>query len=327
MKRVLINGLGRSGTTWALKTFDHHPHVFASHEPEQVLMSRTLYKNIFSDDPAKLRTLADGLFNTRGLRAMRRRPIRRKAYRTGAAHVARLAYIYGLSVLGQVHPRLERLLRKVPVPDLADLSNATQVIKTVSMEAGMEKVARLYDDVRFVYIVRHPCGYVASVLNGMDSRHMGITFLPPRPLMKELFGFEKPETLQESDFSTLEIVAYRWAAYCHLNVATAGTLSNLRVMKYEDLCADPIKEFREMFEWCGLDWHPDCEAFLAESLASEADSDDYHGLLRNPLIAANKWRESMPAEDIRRVMNICRHSAAAKLFEDVVTSKTASQRA
>ena len=79
LPRVLIFGMPRSGTSWLMKTFDHHPHVFAIYEPEALEPDpdRT------DQDPE---AYVDRLFACRRLRAMRRRPLLRKAYRSAPAH-------------------------------------------------------------------------------------------------------------------------------------------------------------------------------------------------------------------------------------------------
>lgn len=315
MARILISGLGRSGTTWALKTFDHHPDVLAAHEPELVLGPRTLWRNIESEDPAKIRALVEALFATRGLRAMRRRPILKKPYRSTPAHMLRLSYIYLLSVLGRLG--FERFVRKAHIPDLARLDGVTQVIKTVSLEAGSEKIARNYPDTKIVYIMRHPCGQALSFLEGIRQGEMVGKFLPPWEAAQPLFDLPDAEAYHEDNFRDIEIISYKWAVFCDLNFRAAERHANIRIVRYEDLCADPIGAFRDLFDWCDLGWGAECQAFLEQSLAEDADSDGYHSLVRNPLIAANKWRDRMSSEDIATVVRICRRSAAAKLFPDL----------
>lgn len=325
----MIHGLGRSGTTWALKTFDHHPNVFAAHEPEQVLRTPALYENIRSDDPSKIRDLVDGLFETRGLRAMRRRPILRKPYRSAPAHMIRLWYMYALSGLGRLHPVLERLTRDAQVPDFARLGDVARVVKTVSLETGLEKISRSCPDMKIVYVIRHPCGQVSSFLNGIDNGSMEGIFLPPDSEMKQVFGTRFHDSIQKDRLTDIEIISYKWAVYCGLSFQVAQEFENLRVVRYEDLCEDPICQFKNIFEWCGLDWQPECKDFLESSLKEETDAGGYHNVVRNPLIAANKWRDRMSAEDMETVFGICRHSAAASLFPDLAgrqVSKSGTQK-
>ena len=311
--RVLIHGLGRSGTSWLMKIFDHHPMVFASHEPE-VFIPRPDFADL---SPQAAKELAEGyldrLFTSRPLRAMRKRPIRRKAYRSGVAHELRRGLLYGLSAADRV---LKGKWAGAPVPDLASLDHATQVVKCVSHQMVLDQVMAHAPDVKVIFLIRHPCGNVFSNLTGQSIDAMHGHFLPARAELARLFEFDRPvESLSEAEFSQTEILAYRWAVFNDRVYRGLHGQPNARLLSYEALCADPIAMARALFGWVGLDWHPDCEAFLAASIASKGDASGYHDLTRNPMTAANKWRDQMPPADQERVLAICRRSAAFALFE------------
>lgn len=121
----------------------------------------------------------------------------------------------------------------------------------------------------------------------------------------------------EADFDDLEMVALRWSVYNGMIVEAAAGRGNVRLLRYEDFCADPIGEAKAAFDWAGIDWRPECERFLQESLDEEGDAADYHAVRRNPRLAAEKWRADMPAEEARRVMKIGRRSPAAEFFPDL----------
>jgi hypothetical protein len=144
---------------------------------------------------------------------------------------------------------------------------------------------------------------------------MNASFLPPRPDMGRMFEFDRPAaTLTEADFSELEIKAYRWAVYTDVVVRAVEALPNARVVLYEDICEDPLAAFKDMFAWAGISWHQNCADFIEQSLQAGDDSSAYHGLIRNPKIAAQKWRQDMSAQDQRKVLQICQKSAAASLY-------------
>ena len=147
---------------------------------------------------------------------------------------------------------------------------------------------------------------------------MSSLYLPPRAEIARHHDFGKPAAdLVEADFDDLEILALRWSIYNSMIVEAAVGRGNVRLLRYEDLCADPISEAKAAFDWAGIDWRPECERFLQESLDEEGNAADYHAVRRNPRLAAEKWRTDMPAEDARRVIEICRRSPAAALFPDV----------
>lgn len=307
--RVLINGMGRSGTTWVQKVFDQHPDVLAIFEPDLVLGRQPVSTR------EEIREVIEKFFACRHLRAMRRRPIMRKPYRSHAAHQARKGLIYGLSGMVFVFPSFMNLISGLRIPDLGDTSRVTMVAKTVSRERLIGEFAQADPDMKVIYVIRHPCGYVASQRAGVRSGKMRRVYLPDRRLLARVAEFSKPvEDVVEEDFSDLEIMAYRWAAFNDVAMEVAETVSNLRIVCYEDLCRKPIEEFQRTLEWSGLDWHPDCEDFLARSLASERDADDYHDVVRNPMIAAERWKTVLSAEEQTKILGIAGRSRAMDLF-------------
>lgn len=316
--QVLINGLGRSGTTWVQKTFDQHPSVFSSFEPER-LIDPGLKRRL--SDPTDTTAVGDyiaAIFSCRGLRAMRKRPILRKSYRTEAAHLVRLGFIYGMSAPGKFSQQLRRRVEYMAVPDLADLRSAVHVVKSVSQQYELPRIARESPALKVIYLVRHPCAQVSSHMRGLEAGKMSESYLPPREDMNRLYEFKKPASeLTEADFSQLEINAYRWAVCCDLNYLELAELPNTRLVTYEELCEDPEAVFRSLFSWVGLDWHENCARFIRESLQETADASEYHGLVRNPTIAANKWKSEMSLQDVETVKSICRKSAAAALYADL----------
>jgi hypothetical protein len=317
MRRTMILGLGRSGTSWLMKIFDHHPMVFAIYEPES-LTARSTPSNAAEPSPQEIAKHVEEFFACRGLRAIRRRPILRKAYRSISAHFFRTGLIYGLSGLARL-ARIDQRIAALDVPDMADLSSAHHVVKCVSGESRFPEFMSEDLPVRIVFILRHPCGQALSHLRGIELGKMNPLYLPERRLLASIIEFGKPASeLVEADFDMLEILAIRWAVYNGLAIRKAEGLRNVRVVRYEDLCADPIGEAQAIFAWAGLDWRPECEAFLRDSLTQEGEGATYHAVSRNPQIAADRWKSRMTAPDIDRVKAICRHSPAAKYFPDLV---------
>lgn len=202
----------------------------------------------------------EDVFSSRALRAMRKRPILAKKYRSRMAHLLLLEIIYRASSLEKSMPFLEEKIQKAPIPDFASRPDLIQVAKCVSGQYQLPEIAARNPDLKVIYNIRHPCGQTFSHMNG---------------------------------------------------------LKNARVILYEDICADPVSVFRELFEWCGLDWHPNCAQFIKKSTDAKPNTKGYHTLVRSPKAAANKWKSEMPVEDIKTVASICRKSSAAALFPEL----------
>lgn len=308
-KRILINGLGRSGTSWVQKVFDHHPSVLAIHEPDLVYR----FGDVITDQTVS--EMAEKYFGRRPLRAMRKRPILRKPYRNAAAHYLRNSYIYGASVVSTLLPKTQRPF--VQVPDFTSPPGPSHiVVKTVTRQSFAPDFALSNPDMKVIYIVRHPCGYVASQSKGMQSGKMPSVFLPQREELARIYSFDGRDAkkLQESDFTELEIMAYRWSVLNDIVLRKVDGCDNMRVILYEELCASPREAFAELLEWCGLDWPKECDAFITRSLDRDDDAEGYHDLVRNPLTAATRWSMTLPIEDQQQVISIAKKSRAFSLF-------------
>lgn len=306
-KRILIGGLGRSGTSWVQKVFDHHPDVFSIFEPD------LLSDKLFPETLEECREYCRQYFNCRALRAMRKRPIRVKPYRNRLAHHLRLAWIYAASSFGKLLPT--QSAGRIPVPDFTDRTEAFQVVKIVRRPGLLGDYAKSNPDIKFICVLRHPCGYAASNRKGIESGKMPGVFLPPRDLLGAMYDFGRPVgDLREDDFSLLEIMAYQWSVENDLAIRAAKRLPNLRVFIYEDICADPRGVFQDMFDWVELPWHPECDAFIDQSLAANSDADGYHDLVRDPLAAAHRWKQTLTRDEQSKIMDIVSCSAAAQKY-------------
>jgi hypothetical protein len=319
---VILQGLGRSGTSWLSKIFDHHPMVFSIHEPDSAVRRGSI--GLGPSDPAEARAYVRAILDCRTLRAMRKRPLLPKAYRSRPAHEARKSLIYGLSLLHEAGPTGRALARRIRVPDLADLSEARVVAKRVAGAYGLEPLVEHNPEIRFIHLVRHPCGNIDSNLRGQKLGKMNRHYLPPRELLKGRLDFDKPhDALTEADFDEIDILALRWSVANEIGLALSERFENVRLVLYEDLCADPIGVSRSLFDWVGLDWREPCERFLRRSLEREDAEGGYHALTRNPLQAANRWRATMDPRDAARIRAICARSGAARLYPDLLEPEDA----
>lgn len=316
--RVWVHGVGRSGTSWLMKIFDHHPTVHALHEPEARLPGKPkppLDDLRYDDDD--LRDYTRRLFEANDLRTMRKRPIMTKAFRSQLQHNMRLGLIYGASGL-EIGLQKLGLNPHLTVPDMQRTNPSHRVIKCVASPYPIDRVIRANPDVKFVFIIRHPCGTVLSSRRGQTSGKYSTAWLPQRSLLWRYFPEGSPMAASdESEFTALELLSYRWSVYNGLAIEATETSSNLRVLRYEDLCADPLGRAQDIFDWIGLDWDGRVDDFLRASVDMEGDAAGYHDLRRNPLVAATKWQTDMEPEDQDIVRRIASHSPAAALYDDL----------
>jgi hypothetical protein len=299
---ILVIGAPRSGTSWLGAILDSHPQTLLRHEPDTI--DRDPSYGFVADemDCAAARGHLERLVDCRVLKAAGARPIFPKAYRSAAARGLRAGLIYGFK--GAEH-YLHRAFRHLRVPDLADRGRPRVVIKSVDLGRG-PVWSHAWPEMPAVVIVRHPCGHVASVLEGQRKGH-----LPARhPLafadtrygrqygISARFLEEQPPAIR---------TAWRWAV---LNDRALELMRAPLVITYEELCADPVGVSRRVFAHCGLTWHAQSERFIAYSTSGTGD---FFETRRDPKVAAARWRTRFDAAE--PVMRAVRDTRAAGLFD------------
>src|SRR5690606_3251430 len=69
---------------------------------------------------------------------------------------------------------------------------------------------------------------------------------------------------------------------------------NVQVMQYEDLCLEPVRLFRQLFDFAGLDWRSDNAAFI-ENQTSKGDTSQPFTTARRSRDMVDAWRGSLTA--------------------------------
>jgi len=156
----------------------------------------------------------------------------------------------------------------------------TIIEKTCANSLRVPFTGRIFDDAKYVFIVRDGIDAVASATRrwhaGLDLRYRlrKARFVPPsdmpyylarflgnqlqrlgargKPLNSWGPVFDGMAELQSSA-TTVGICAHQWRACVEMASAALGDLPDDRVhrMKYEDFVSDPVQEFRRLAEFAG----------------------------------------------------------------------------
>ena len=110
----------------------------------------------------------------------------------------------------------------------------------------------------------------------------------------------------------IERLTWRWVLFNEKALAETAGLENCMILRYEDLCADPIAITKRMFAFGELAWEEQTRNFLERSI--RGDRSGYYGLVKAPLQSAYKWRDNLSGQDIDRIIGIARHSGVGRLF-------------
>lgn len=313
---VFIIGSGRSGTTWLSAIFDSHPDTLLIHEPDEIRSDRRVPFNPGTGDIAHGRQdaadYAGELAGVRALRAVQKQPFFKKTYRRPAAEALRRGLIFALAAaekpLGRVLP-----LNRIQIPDLAAMPPQL-VAKSVISVARLPLFAAAMPDTRFIHILRHPAGVTASRLKGAKIGKMPPARLPLDQLRLPLA--EESGLTQEhvAEMGDVERSAWSWALTNDFALRACEGLPNVFVLRYEDLCEDPMAVSRSLLDWTGLGWHPQVDAFVGLSLKAQGDSRDYHGVVRDPKVVVHRWKQTMAAEDVAAIERAVGGTRPGRLF-------------
>jgi hypothetical protein len=291
---ILILGAPRSGTTWLAKIFDSHPGVLYRHEPDEVVATPP------DPAPADIRGIVTNWLRARDIRTTTKRPFFAKSFQPAPQRWLRIALAYALNAADRL-PEPARGLSRLDMPDLAQVGRARLTFKSVRWCQGAGAFARALPASRTVFIIRHPCGQVASVMRGnrqqrFDLREAG-TDMPFDEV--QAVAWAAAHGVDEAAFQALPDAgkyAWSWRAFNELAMAGLDGQPNARAVQYETLCEAPEATARGLFGFAGLDWHSQTADFVARS-TSHSGRAGYYAVFRNAVAAANAWRNSMTAGD------------------------------
>ena len=305
---VLILGAIRSGTSWLGKIFDSHPNVLYRHEPDDVIGLKGLPLVCPVEDIPRYvetaRRYVARLTAVRQIKSTGTWPVFAKQFQPFLAPFVRRALVLGIRAVQEVSPSAH-WPKRVAIPDSISgvRSEISYVIKSVSMLGDAALLATALPESRIIAIYRHPCGHIASVKRGASDRIMGRD--PSRPMVlattraREL-GFTKERYDQ---MSVLDCQVWAWA-FLHAKLfEETAKLPNVHLLRYEDLCRDPMVQARKLLAFARLPWAEETGNFIERSTRSSG-RERYFGLFRNPREAATKWKRELSADEIAHFTGI-----------------------
>ena len=318
---VLILGAPRSGTTWLAKIFDSHPDVLYRHEPDTVLRETRLPGMCSAADLDRFGAMAGdyvrALLDVTTLKTVGSLPLFAKRYRGAFARRAHAGMVYGLRGLEQAGA--PGLARQIAIPDLIDaarLPSLRLVLKSVSARGRARLYANALPGCRVIFIVRDPWGQVSSMMKGEASGK----FEHPVPV-SELLASEQAcrYGLTAARFQALTAVerfAWNWAILNEKVIDDLNGHPAVKVLRYQDLCAEPMAEARALFDFAALPWHRQTEDFVARSTTATGP-DRYYQVFKDTPAALNRWRSEMPRDDQRRILDVVRATSLAPLCPSI----------
>jgi len=317
---ILVFGLPRSGTTWVGKLFDSHPDTLYRHEPDSVRrISLPLFpeKQNASQYRQELEQFVTLLPQMRHPKVVGKQPLFPKSYQSVTALVAYRASVAIAKAAGSLQRNFPCFYR----PNAAGSERVHLVWKSIESSGRLGVCIEALPNARAIHLMRHPCGYVASVLRGQASKRSDwpeaaannpwlLKLLLATPT-GEARGFS-PGDIER--FTHEERLAWCWVLSQEKILGDVASCERVLTVRYEDVCGDPLGMTQRMFEFAGLDWQPQTEGFVRAS--TEATNTGYYSVFKNPEGAAERWRSELAPPVIERIKRILRNSSLSQLYPD-----------
>jgi len=313
---VTLFGMPRSGTSWCGKIFDSHPEIAYLHEPDLSLRSALpIFAESGGAATAQARAEIEAWQRLGNARTLGTRPVFRKRGEGALRHRLRVSQIYAAKGLERLHPAFGTgswMLRPFPGPP------PHTVMKTINLLGRADAYMAAAPEMRAIQLLRHPGGYIASVLRGIrkfgeEHARSALSFsaLVHSPLGRE-------EGLTHDRLAAMEPVerlSWKWLAYNHAGYPHLSRGDRAVVMSYEAIARDPAGRMQEAFGRLGLPWHPAVEAFISRSTEGQG-GESYYAVKRDPEAAARRWRTELSSEETSVIENICGRTEVGRLAMD-----------
>ena len=305
-RTVFLAGAGRSGTTWLARLLDASPTVLYKHEPDNIdrapwfrgipsRLDATDENDSYRDRFAKA---LEEAFWSHSLQFINRPEFPKMILRNPAWRVANYALrAWRKAGLGERPSfRIPRwIFRKDP-------RGVDLVVKSVVSNLRLAWIRRHFPEFRLVLIIRHPCGYLSSWMRG--AAHHGWTGFGERSRLDgTILPFPRPE--HEKYAKVYESGGHFERELIYWIIANETPFLELagdpafKAVIYEELCAQPEKVVREVYEHSGIPFDEQTRRFVEASTARHLP--DFHGVFKNPKIVANRWRGELTPEHINTV--------------------------
>jgi hypothetical protein len=317
---ILLFGMPRSGTTWIGKIFDSHPDTLYRHEPDSwgLLNAIPLMAPVeqAGEYAPPIRDFCARLPGMKLTKVAASTPIFPKSYYSPLRH-----QLFRLNVVAA--KAAARMFGEQPVHNLiraGDMERIRMVWKSIESLGRIGVIERAMQPCYGIHIVRHPCGYVASVLRGESQRRftsdvsagedMGLLALCLDTATARQHGLTL-ESLQR--MRPVERLAWRWVLFNAKAMQDIAGEPGCMTLRYEDLCRDPAGMAKQLFDFTQLPWNAQTSRFVNQSTSKDVGR--YYSVVKDPLKASSKWKDELSKADIDRVFSIVATTQPGALYE------------
>jgi hypothetical protein len=177
-----------------------------------------------------------------------------------------------------------------------------------------------------VFILRHPCGQVASVMRGNRQQRFDLNTEGTDMPFDEAAAltFAAAHGVDDPTFQALSNAAkyaWSWRAFNEPAYAALAVQPNVHVVLYEALCAEPEAVSRRILRFTNLGWNPQTQEFVARSTMHQGSA-GYYSVVRDAAAAAESWRQKMSRRDQEAVRSVVAGSPLSRFWPDLMMPAT-----
>lgn len=306
---ILLFGMPRSGTTWIGKIFDSHPDTLYRHEPDSwgllnaiPLMAPIEPAGAYSRDIQDFCARLPGMKLTKVAAST---PIFPKSYYSPLRFQLFRLNVFAAKAAAKLCG--EQAVRNMICA--GDVPRIRMVWKSIESLGRLGVITRAMQPCYGIHIVRHPCGYVASVLRGESQRRFtsdesASDDLDLMALCLDTAAARQHGLTLESlrGMHPVERLAWRWVLFNAKAMQDIEGQPGCMTLRYEDLCSDPEGMAKQLFEFTQLTWNEQTERFVSQSTSKDVGR--YYSVVKDPLKASSKWKDELSGEDIDRIYTV-----------------------
>lgn len=278
-KHILVTGSHRSGSTWAGKVIASAPGVHYVHEPfnisayERKTPFHHWFAHVSQDIPAAERRQA-------------------KHYIESSINVNYKKTCREILHAGKLHKVKSVLANKV-----SQQFAKRQLIKDPIAIMSAEWLAETFD-MDVIVLIRHPAAFAASlkVKSWTFDFH---DFLAQERLMNNyLFPFREAIEKQASiRHDIVEQAILLWNCIHHVIHLYKEKHPKWIFVRHEDLSANPLDEFKSIFQYLNLKWNGTVKRFIVET-TRVVTSSEYKLSAKDNILS---WKKRLTHSEIERV--------------------------
>jgi hypothetical protein len=327
---ILIIGSPRSGTTWLAKIFDSHPDTLYRHEPDKSVREPLMQRNFEADEHQsylhEARVYMRTLIATNCLKSIRIFPIFRKSYFPPGMIYVRALMLLTLAAIAWASGG--RRAANIRVPDIVDpkrVGSVKLVMKSIVSHRRIGLIAKAFPKCRIIFIIRDPLAQVASMQRGIRLGKFEKTVPLDECLTTEYAGRYRftPESFEA--LPLVDKLAWHWALHNEKALADLAGNERTMIVRYADLCREPIAMSKALLAFTGLSWGQQVEDFVRVSTTTGGDG-RYYQIHKNSLAdGTQRWATELSADEQTRILQIAEAAGLAVFTQSRLTETRESQ--